>query len=126
MDELYKKARLKALSLLTDMDRTEAQLRSKLLQKEYPAEVVEDAISYVKSFGYVNDMGYAKRFVEYRKSNKSKREIYAALIQKGLEKDVIETALEECYGSEDEMEAIQTLLKKRKFSLENSSEAEKQ
>jgi regulatory protein len=107
------------------MDRTEAQLRSKLLQKEYPAEVVEDALSYVKSFGYINDVNYAKRFVEWRKVNKSKREIYAALIRKGLEKDMIEAALEECYSSDDAIETIQRLVQKKHFSTEYSTEEEK-
>ena len=125
MDELCKKARLKALSLLTDMDRTEAQLRSKLLQKEYPVEVVEDAISYVKSFGYINDMNYAKRFVECRKTTKSKSEISAALMQKGLGRDVIAEAMEECYGSEDAIEAIQYLVQKRHFSPIDSTDEEK-
>lgn len=125
MDELCKKARLKALSLLTDMDRTEAQLRSKLLQKEYPVEVVEDAISYVKSFGYINDNNYARRFVENRKNSKSRQEIRAALYQKGLDDKLIDSALEEVYGEDDELEAIRTLAKKKNFSLENSNEAEK-
>ena len=125
MDELCKKARLKALSLLTDMDRTEAQLRSKLLQKEYPVEVVEDAISYVKSFGYINDINYARRFVETRKMVKSRNEISALLVQKGLGREIIEEALAECYDSKDAVEAIQYLVQKKHFSPSDSTDAEK-
>lgn len=125
MEEMLKQAKLKALSLLTDMDRTEEQLRMKLKQKSYPDEIVEQAIAYVKSFGYINDINYAKRFVENKKCMKSRREICAALSQKGVERDVIEKAVEECYGSDDEMNAIRTIMDKRHFLPEESTEVEK-
>ena len=125
MDELLKQAKLKALKLLTDMDRTEAQLRQKLEQKNYPGEIVEAAIAYVKSFGYIDDDKYAKRFVTTKKANKSRREIYAALSQKGIEHALIDKALGECYAQEDEIKAISSLIKKKHFSLEESTEIEK-
>ena len=125
MDEILKQAKLKALRLLTDMDRTEEQLRTKLKQKGYPDEIVEQAIDYVKSFGYINDSNYARRFVESRKSSKSRKEIYAALIQKGLCKEYVEEALSSCYGCDDELQTIQGLVVKKHFSPEHSSEEEK-
>ena len=48
MEDALKQAKLKALSLLTDMDRTEEQLRQKLRQKAYEDDVIEQAIEYVK------------------------------------------------------------------------------
>ena len=125
MEDTLKQAKMKALRLLTDMDRTEAGLRLKLKQKFSSDEIVDQAIDYVKSFGYINDAWYAERFVETHKSTKSKREMYAALLQKGVEQYLIEQAMENCYGSEDEIAAIQKLVKKRGFSPENSEDAEK-
>lgn len=125
MEELLKQAKLKALNLLTDMDRTEEQLRVKLKQKEYPEEIIAQAIDYVKSFGYINDGNYAKRFVETRKSSKSRKEIYATLMQKGVSKELVDEALVECYSDEDECEAIRLLLSKKHFSPANSSKEEK-
>ncbi len=58
------------MHLLNDMWRTEAQLREKLTRNEYPADIVEAAISYVKSFGYINDYEYARSFIESRKERK--------------------------------------------------------
>ena len=43
---------------------------------------VEAAIRYVKSFGYINDMEYARSFIDSRKDRKSKKELYAALLTK--------------------------------------------
>ena len=54
-EEQLRQAKLKALRLLERIDRTEAQLREKLLQAEFDSEMVEKAIAYVKSFGYIND-----------------------------------------------------------------------
>lgn len=47
-EEQLRQAKLKALRLLERMDRTEAQLREKLLQAEFDSEMVEKAIAYVK------------------------------------------------------------------------------
>lgn len=51
-EEQLRQAKLKALRLLERMDRTEAQLREKLLQAEFDPEMVEKAIAYVKSLVY--------------------------------------------------------------------------
>ena len=125
MEELLKQAKLKALRLLTDMDRTEEELRTKLKQKGYSEEVVEQAIGYVKSFGYVNDENYARKFVESKKSHKSWKELYVALLQKGLERDIVESALQENYSEDDESRVILLLAEKKRFSPKDSTEEEK-
>ena len=53
-DERYQ-AKKKAMDLLLHNDRTEAELRERLLRKEFDADSVEDAVAYVKSFGYIDD-----------------------------------------------------------------------
>ena len=125
MDELIRQAEVKALSLLTDMDRTEAQLRAKLRQKGYPQEVIDEAIAYVYSFGYVNDVQYARRFVENKKKSKSRYELMGALMQKGLERDMVCRILDECYPSCEESETLRYLIEKQQFSVENRTQEEK-
>ena len=65
---ICKRAKLRAMHLLEDMDRSESALREKLRQGLYPPEAVEAAISYVKSFGYLDDARYAENFVQSRKA----------------------------------------------------------
>ena len=48
---VFKRAKLRAMYLLEDMDRTEAGLREKLRQGLYPEDAAEEAIQNVKSFG---------------------------------------------------------------------------
>ena len=74
-EEQLRQAKLKALRLLERMDRTEAQLREKLLQAEFDPEMVEKAIAYVKSFGYINDERYVRNYIECRCQSKSRRQL---------------------------------------------------
>ena len=110
---------------MTDMDRTESQLRTKLKQGLYPDDIIEQAMAYVKSFGYVEDENYARRFVLSRQNSKSKKEIYASLCQKGVAKETIDKVMEECYEMEEERGAIQKILEKKRFCAEKATEAEK-
>ena len=124
---VIKRAKLRAMHLLSDMGRTESQLRTKLKQGGYPDEAVEEAIRYVKSFGYINDAEYVRSFIDSRKEKKSKKEIYAALKQKGVDSDIIEQVFEEMdYGEEDSRQAIKALMRKRNYNPETADAKEKQ
>lgn len=123
---VLKRAKARALHLLNDMGRTEAQLRTKLLQGGYPEGVTEEAVAYVKSFGYLNDAEYARSFIEGKKGRKSKKELYAALCRKGIDREEAKQALEEYYGGEDSCAAIEALLRKKKFEPDTADYAQKQ
>lgn len=123
---ILKRAKLRALHLLNDMDRTEAQLRTKLKQGLYTEDIIEQTIEYVKSFGYIGDASYARRYIQSRQKNKSKKEIYVELCKKGVAKEEIDSAMEECYENHEEEEAIRTLLRKKKYNPEQATEAETQ
>ena len=97
----------------------------KLTRNEYPADIVEAAISYVKSFGYINDYEYARSFIESRKERKSRREIYMQLVGKGVSRELIDEAFEESYEREDSTEAIRRLLEKKHYDRENTTPEEK-
>ncbi len=123
---ILKRAKLRALHLLNDMDRTESQLRTKLKQGLYPEDIVEQAIAYVKSFGYIGDASYAKRYITSRQKSKSKKEIYAELCRKGVARDEIDAAMEECYEDIDETAAIKEILRKKRFDIQKATDLEKQ
>lgn len=122
---LEKRAKLRAMHLLERMDRTEAELYTKLKRDLYPEDIIEIAMQYVKSFGYIGDKGYARRFVESRQGSKSKLEIKMSLLQKGISKEIVSEVLEAYYDGQDESMAIQRLLEKKRFSAETATEEEK-
>lgn len=115
---ILKRAKLRALHLLEAADRTEAALREKLRQGFFPPDIAEEAVAYVKSFGYLSDARYAESFVRGKMETKSRAQIRALLTARGVEKGIIETALETCYEqteSRGEEEAILKILRKKCF-----------
>ena len=123
---LLRRAKLRAMHLLEDMDRTETELRDKLSRGEYPDDVVEKAIDYVSSFGYIDDVRYAENYILGRKDLKSRREIRAVLAKKGISGEDIEQAFSACYSEDSEAEAVRRILRKRKFSPESADRAQMQ
>jgi len=122
---LKKRAKLRAMHILERADRTEAELYGKLKQDMYPEDVIACAMHYVKSFGYVGDADYARRFVESKQRAKSKREIACLLQQKGISSEYIEEALENCYEESDEKDTIKKLIDKKHFCADEATEQEK-
>lgn len=123
---LVKRAKLRAMHLLESMARTEEQLRRKLLQGGCPEDVAEEAINYVKSFGYINDEAYIRSFIESRKDKKSRREIYALLGQKGVKGEAVDRILSEIYEAHSDKEAIRELLRKKRYDPETADDRERQ
>lgn len=111
-----RKAKLKALKLLERMDRTEAQLREKLLAAEFDPETTEQAIAYVKSFGYVDDERYVRNYIEYRQNQKSRGQLYQELkYRKGVEPELIRKVFEDLKPV-DEKELIRRQLEKKTYA----------
>jgi regulatory protein len=123
-DVVGKRAKKRAMHLLEQMDRTEEQLRSKLLRSEYPQKCVEEAIDYVKAYHYLDDYRYACNFIRCFQEKYSRRQLQMKLQQKGVARDLIERALEETYES-DESEQILALLAKRHYDPEQADEGER-
>ena len=73
-------------------------------------------MTYVKSFGYLNDVRYAEINLP-GKATKSKREILALLNRKGICSADIEKAFESCYGESEEVEAVRRILAKKKVDV---------
>jgi regulatory protein len=111
MEELTR-AKKRALYLLTDQDRTEKQLREKLEKTGYSGQVIEETIEYVRSFGYIDDLRYSVRYIEYYRSKKSAKRLRYDLLKKGVHADVIDSAFEEA-GEWDERDQIRTLAEKK-------------
>lgn len=89
--EEQKKARRKAMLLLEHMDRTEKGLSDRLRQAGFSKEAAADAISYVKSYGYIDDARYAENYISYRMDSKSRQKLLQELAAKGVDR---ETAME--------------------------------
>lgn len=121
-----KRAKKRILHLLEQMPRTEQQLRLKMRQNYYTEDVIDEAITYAKKFGYINDAAYVNMYIQDKLTRKSRKELYCMLLQKGIEKEIIELALDEAYGECDEQAAIETLIRKKNYNREGATEKETQ
>lgn len=118
-----KRAKKRALHLLEQMDRTERQLKDKLVQGGYPQVCVEQAVAYVKSYHYIDDYRYACTYIRYRQDRMSRQQLKLKLTGKGVARDVIEQALEETYEG-DEAAQIAGLLEKKHFDAKKADQKE--
>lgn len=122
---LIPRAKKRAMHLLEKMDRTEYNLEKKLSEGGYPKEAIDEAVSYVKSFNYVNDERYAQNYIRSYQGKRSKERIRTDLIQKGIDKEKIDAAMEETYVT-DERTMIEELLRKRGFDPENADRKDRE
>lgn len=120
-ETLCKRARRRAMYLLQSMDRTQRQLEDKLRQNEYPVRAIEDAIAYVKQYGYINDEKFARAYVESRFHIKNKRQLKIDLMRKGIDSEMIQAVLENEEYQIDECELIQKWIDKKNIDIENTS-----
>ncbi len=123
---LVPRARKRVMHLLERMDRTESQLRAKLKQGYYPEDVIEEAISYVKGYHYLDDLRFAQNYVRNHKEQKSQRIIEVELLRRGVAKDFVQQALEEEYCEENERDLILKWTQKKQYSSETADLKEKQ
>ena len=120
-----RRAKLRALHLLTAMDRTEANLREKL-QASYCEEAVETAIDYVKQFGYLDDERFVKNYIESKSRTKSKKQIeQELLLKKGVSKEAIRKGFEDA-EMEDITVVIQKYMQKKKIDPRDCDYEQKQ
>lgn len=92
---LPKRAKLRAMNLLTKRPYAEKKLRQKLAEGKYPEEIIDIALAYVKSYGYIDDEAYARDYVSYHMVSESPLRIRQKLMEKGIDSDIINACLEE-------------------------------
>lgn len=129
-EELYyevlgKRVKKRAMALLEKQDRTEDALRRKLMEGEYPQELVEDAIAYVKRYHYIDDRRYAENYVRYHQQGKSRLRLKQELMRRGIERRLAADVLEECYEQADE-EKIREVLRRKRYDPEHADRREQQ
>ena len=123
------RAKKRAMNLLQKREYTTAALREKLRDGEYPEACVEEAVAYVESYGYVDDLRYARDFIVYNLDRKSRMRIEQDLMRKGIQKDSVRAFFEELEEEgtrQDEASMIRTLLDKKKYDAKNADVQEKQ
>lgn len=87
----------KALSYLASTPRTEHQVRTQLQAKEFPEPAIDTAIAKLAALNYLDDAAYSREFVaaNQRTGDRGPRQVMQWLKQRGVDGDVIVSALAE-------------------------------
>lgn len=126
---LPKRAKLRAMNLLKNREYTVRQLHDKLKGSGYPEGIIEDALEYVGSFHYTDDLRYATSFIRNHSLDRSRRRIECDLLGRGIDRDTLERAWaewEEEGGGQDEQAMIQALLAKKGYDGRTAERKEQQ
>ena len=126
---LSKRCKLRAMNLLQKKDYTTRQLKDKLEEGLYPKELVDEAIEYVSSYKYLDDERYARDYINYHMSTRSKNRIVQDLVTKGISKDMLMPIMEELYDEESgdvELDQVKALLIKKRYDPDTTDFKEKQ
>lgn len=108
-----------AAKLLSFCDRSEKEIREKILKKGYSEAECEEAIAFCREYGYIDDTRFAEHFVhdavQLKKLGKSRIEM--ELRQKGIAPDILKEAVEDIG---DEREVLKSEIERRFGNLDFS------
>lgn len=112
-DEMYMKAKNKALSVLSKSDQSEKKLREKLLN-DYDENIVEEVIEFLKGYKLINDNLLAEKIVHdnMNLSKFGKNKIKQNLYNKGISASDIQDAISQI-DPDEEYENAKYLAEKR-------------
>jgi len=120
-DISYEAALEKGIFLISLKDRTKKELYKKLEEKYQNKNSIKKAIKKLEELGYVNDLDYSISYIKNKKYGKNR--ITYNLIQKGIEKKIVELAYEELETEENiDDKRLENLIKKneKKLAYKNS------
>lgn len=109
---LLPRAKKRVLYYMKNADKTRHQIGQKLREGLYPEEIIEKTMEFLDKYGFADDERYAENYIEELKGTRSRREIEAKLLSRGLKGQLIKESLV-AVTAEDEYEAAVRALSKR-------------
>jgi regulatory protein len=109
-----KSAKNACFRLLKVRPRSEYELRSRLSLKDFEKEVIEQAVSDIAKIGLIDDAAFARMWVESRiKKPLGLNRLSFELKQKGIDKEIIESVLNEYKSPQQEEEIVRDLMQQK-------------
>lgn len=125
MDEegALKKAQTMALRLLTYRARSGMEVYEYLERKGFKEAVVQKTIDSLKEYNYLDDEKFTEEYINYRKNRGfGFIRIRYELIMKGIDKRIIDSAIDNKFNPDDDFKRIKAILAKRIKTDRPSSE----
>jgi regulatory protein len=106
----------RAVKLLAAKPRSVAELRERLLEKNWTNDAVVTAvIEKLKEYNYLDDAQYARNVAlsKLRQKPQGKRRLQFVMSRKKLDRETVDTAIEEAFEKIPETELIEAAIEKR-------------
>ncbi|MEO0075424.1 MAG: RecX family transcriptional regulator [candidate division WOR-3 bacterium] len=106
-------ARNYAFRLLSYRMRTSKEIKERLMKRKYSEIVIQDVLAELNSLGLIDDEKFAENFVRDRLNFalKGKQMIFAELIKKGINEEVIKNALKSISDQQEESACLKLIRK---------------
>ena len=109
-DKIYQRA-LRYIGL---RPRSEHEMRDYLKRKEHQPDSIDGCIAQLKQADLLDDAKFARDWIEWRQATtpRSRRKLWAELKQKGIDDELIDSALEKVDGDR-EVETVKQIIDKK-------------
>lgn len=106
-----------AVRLLGYRMRSCAELRGRLIEKEYPKKIIDETIDKLLKMKYLNDIDFAKAFANDKVNSKKigPMVLHREFIPHKIEPETLEKVIEDVYTKYPISEIIKQLLNKKKI-----------
>ena len=110
-----------ALNFLSRRHHAKNEIRTKLKQKKFSPEIIEQALNDFEQSSYIDDKVFAGIFTDekVKAKNWGKNKIRSELIKRGVSSQVIAEVIDEKFNSESEIESGLELARKKLKKLMN-------
>lgn len=105
-------AKFKAIKYIGISKKTEFEVIRKLKTSNFSDDIISNTIYYLNELEYINDKEYVDAYIRQcvRLQNFSIYEIYNKLLQKGINKDILENKLDNLRQTDYEDKLIEKLV----------------
>ncbi len=114
-DDIYDKAKNYAYRVLGYRARSEKELRNKILEKGYSRKATNSVIAELKREGLINDKKFGQHWIKTRLENNARSllVIKRELLLKGIDKEIVESLLDDFNQDFDEEKVVRRLIDSR-------------
>ncbi|SFR90101.1 regulatory protein RecX [Anaeromicropila populeti] len=119
---ILKRAKKKAMDMLVRTNRTEKEIRDKLVTSYFPEFIIEETILFLNHHKYLNEDMYTENYVMFHSKGKSRIQLRMELVKKGIDDETISNYLELYYN---EIEELKYVIQKKKGNTEEFAKKDK-
>jgi regulatory protein len=118
-DKEIKRAKNTAYRYLAIRPRSRTEMEKKLVDRDYPADIVQSVIDHLLRLGYLNDEQFARQWAASRVRTRGfgRRRIEQELRRKGIGRDIVRDTLADLFEDASELDVARREAEKKLKTL---------